>query len=404
MTDTKTPPIIRLLRSPLTFLLFLIIPLAVVLLRSVGRNEHTLDLLLVNNALLLIYLLARLCLLARNWSNPIRYGTASFLPRRSVRSDLPAAELRLQMEREGYRFDEGGGYAEKRDPGHAGTLLAHGALVLLLVFGMYDNLRQLDGTILLGVGEPLALYEKESYGILVQGPLASTAEADMKLQVKRQMLPEQRWPAGATEVALLSRRDEELQHGVIAPGSPMRQGSFTLRMNRLVYDAWVVVTTSDNLLVFTNFVKLLPRADGKGGYSHYGEFADPSLQVTGTVWLDPQKREIKVETVRQGKKIVDTSLLLWGGNQKEQGGYVTKFQGLGQWSEIHVTRQRHKGMLALGGCLALAGLVWRLIYRPRRVWIESDGEETVVRSTSGKLLGEINSFSRSLDGRGSGGG
>jgi len=48
MTDTKPPPIIRLLRSPLPFLLFLIIPLAVVLLRSAGRNEHTLDLLLVN--------------------------------------------------------------------------------------------------------------------------------------------------------------------------------------------------------------------------------------------------------------------------------------------------------------------------------------------------------------------
>lgn len=393
MTNTKAAPMIRLLRSPLTFLLFLIIPLAVVLLRSAGRNEHTLDLLLVNNALLLIYVAARLYLLAKSWSAPIRYGADAFFPRSSARTTLAVPQLRERLEREGFVFDAAGEYAEKRDRGYAGTVLAHLALILLLAFGMYDNLRQLDGTILFGVGEPLKLYEKSSYGLLTEGLLTSVSEADLKLQIKRQMLPGAQWPQGASEVVLLSQQDRELQRGLLAPGLPMRQGPFILHMNRLVYDAWVVVSTSKELLVFTNFVKLLPRSGGPAGFSHYGEFGDPFLKVTGSVWLDPERRAIRVQTTRQGKKIVDTELLLWGGNRKELDGYITKFQGLGQWSEIHVTRKRHKGMLAAGACLVLAGLIWRLAYRPSRVWVNGDGAGSVLRSTNGKVLAEIEGWS-----------
>lgn len=397
MTDTKSPSIIRLLRSPLTFLVFLIIPLAVVLLRSAGRNAHTLDLLLANNALLLVYASARLYLLAKSWAGPIRYGSQPFFPRRSAHTPLPPGPLRQRLEHAGFVFDAAGSYAEKRDRGHAGTVLAHAALILLLAFGMYDNLRQVDGTILLGVGEPLKLYDRGSYGLLNEGLLASVSEAELKLQIKRQMLPDPTWPAGATEVALLSPQDRELQRGVIAPGAPMRQGAFTLHMNRLVYDAWVVVTTSDNLLVFTNFVKLLPRSGGPEGFSHFGDFADPSLKVTGSVWLDPQRRALRVETTRQGKRIVDTELLLWGGNnQKERDGYVTKFQGLGQWSEIHVTRQRHKGVLVAGVCLVLAGLVWRLLHRPMRVWVERDGEGSLVGSTNGKIMATVQQWTKEI--------
>jgi len=383
----------RLLRSPLAFLLFLIIPLAVVMLRVAGRNAHTLDLLLANNALLLAYLAARLYLLLKRRSAPLRYGAGSFLPRRSARIPLPVDSLREQLEREGFSFDASGAYGEQRDRGYAGSLLAHAALILLLAFGMYDNLRQLDGTILLGVGEPLKLYEKGSYGVLVEGVLASAAEAQMKLQIKKQILPCPEWPAGATEVVLLSPRDKELQRGVIAPGAPMRQGGCTVYMNRFVYDAWVVVTTSDNLIVFTNFVKLLPRTGRQGVYSHYGEFGDPALKVAGSVWLDPRRKALKVETKRDGKKIVDTELLLWGGNKKERDGYVARFEGLGQWSEIHFTRDRHKEGLLAGGCLALLGLVWRLAYRPRRVWIESHGDGSQVRTTDPGVLARIKGFS-----------
>ena len=379
----------QLFRSPLTFLLFLIIPLVVVLLRIAGRNAHTLDLLLANNALLLAYLATRLYLLLKRRSAPLRYGAGSFLPRRSARIALPVDSLRQQLVRQGFSFDASGAYGEQRDRGYCGSLLAHAALILLLAFGMYDNLRQLDGTILLGVGEPLKLYEKASYGVLVEGLLASAAEAELKLQIKRQILPGPEWPAGATEVVLLSQQDKELQRGLVAPGRPMRQGEFTIHMNRFIYDAWVVVTTSDKLIVFTNFVKLLPRAGQQGGYSHYGDFADPRLKVAGSVWLDPERKALRVETARQGKKIVDTELLLWGGNKKERGGYVASFEGLGQWSEIHVTRQRHQGGLLAGGCLALIGLVWRVAYRPRRVWIEEDGAGSRVRSTNGKVLDRI---------------
>ena len=393
-TKPKSLTPARLLQSPLIFLLFLIIPLVVVLLRIGGRNAHTLDLLLANNALLLVYVGARLRLLLKNRSGSLRYGAVPYFPRRSTQAAIPVASLREQLQREGFQFDAAGSYAEQRDRGYAGSLLAHGALAVLLAFGLYDNLRQLDGTVLLGVGEPLKLYEKRSYGVLVEGPLASVAQAELKLQIKRQILPCREWPAGATEVVLWSPQDKELQRGLIAPGAPMRHGEVDIHMNRLLYDAWVVVTTSKNLIVFTNFVKLLPKAGEPGGYSHYGEFGDPFLKVAGSLWLDPERKALKVATTRQGEKIGDTELLLWGGNKKEQGGYVAKFEGLGQWSELHVTRHRHKGALAVGGGLVLLGLLLRLVWWPKRVWIEEEGSGSLVSSTNGKLLARIREMSR----------
>lgn len=379
----------KILRSPLTFPVFLIIPLAVVILRASGRIAHTLDLLLVNNALLLAYLGARLYLYLSKFSENIRYGTGSLFPRKSVNVDLDSAAVRERLEREGFSFNAAGAYGERRDRGYLGTVLVHAGLLLLLLFGLYDNLRQLDGTILLGVGEPLKLYEKGSYGVLVNGLLASPADAEMKLQIKRQILPSAEWPAGATEVVLLSKDDRELQRGIIAPGRPMRQGTFDIYMNRFLYDAWVVVTTKNNLIIFTNFVKLLPMKEKQGAYTHYGDFRDESLKVKGAVWIDPEKKAIKVETSREGKRIVDTELILWGGNRKEQGDYVARFEGLGQWSELHVTRHRHRGMLVAGLFIVAAGLALRVLYRPMRVWIESEGDATLVRTTSRGVLDMI---------------
>lgn len=375
--------------SPLTFLTFLFLPFAVVLLRRAGHTAHTLDLLLVNNGLLLCYLCVRCRFLFRRRSAPWRYDPDP-LPRQGlVAVPVPAALVRDRLEREGYRFDPAGRYGEKRDAGFDGMLLAHAALILLLAFGMYDNLRQLDGTILLGVGEPIKLYEKKAYGILTEGPLASVAEIGMKLQIRGQQLPSPEWPEGVAEAVLLSREDRELRQGTIAPGRPLRQGGFLVNMNRMVYDAWVVVTTSDNLVVYTGFVKLLPIKGGGGAYSHYGEFADPSLKVSGKVWIDPPRKAIRVETLRKGEKIVDTELLLWGGNRKEQGGYVAKFEGLGEWSEIHVTRQRHRWALLGGASLALLGFLVRLLFPPRRVWVEEHEQGALFAGTDRKLLSAI---------------
>lgn len=376
----------KLLLSPFTFLLFLVLPLAVVALRRAGQTEHTLDILLVNNGLLLCYLCARFILLLRRRPAPLRYDADLPPRRRFVEVPVPFPLLRERLEREGYRFDAAGRYAEKREIGFDGSLLAHAALILLLCFGMYDNLRQLDGTVLLGVGEPIKLYEKKAYGVLTEGLLASVRETGMQLQIRKQQLPSIEWPAGATDALLFSSENKELQQGVIAPGRPMRQDGFVINMNRLVYDAWVVVTTSKNLIVYSNFVKLLPVKGGAKAYSHYGEFADPSLDVSGKVWLDPSRKAIRVETTRAGKKIVDTELLLWGGNRKEQGGYVAKFEGLGQWSELHVTRHRHKWALAAGGAIALVGFLLRLLFRPKRVWIEKVENGTLLMKSGGQPL------------------
>lgn len=375
----------ELLLSPYIFLIFLIPPIVVVTLRSTGHNSHTLDVLLVNNGLLLCYLCFRLNLLLRRRFAPLQYAPDP-QPPHGVKVPVPRFLLKERLERTGYRFDASGRYGEKKSVGFDGMILAHAALILLLGFGMYDNLRQLDGTILLGVGEPLKLYEPKAYGILTEGPLASVRETGMKLQIRKQQLPSPEWPAGASEALLLSPEGKELQQGMIAPGHPMRQGGFVINMNRLLYDAWVVITTAKNEVLYTGFVKLLPAGGKRGGYSHYGEFGDQFLKVAGRVWIDPPRKAIRVEASRRGRKIVDTELLLWGGNRKEQDGYVVKFEGLGEWSELHVTRYRHRWALVTGVGLALLGFALRLLFPTKRVRLDDEGSGTMLHACDKKLI------------------
>jgi hypothetical protein len=382
--------LILLVSSPLFFGVFLIIPLMFILQRSSGGSSLPPITLLINNLLCFAWLLASLIIDLRRLRSEMRYGSKALFRGQVTTFICGHDRLYEQLGRAGYQLDETGYYGEKPDHGYWGRIILLSGLSFALLVGTYDNFRQFSGTILLGVGEPLKLFEAKSYGILTKGAMASFSELPVKLQITRQILPDGDFPKGATVIALRDRDGKELQRATITPGTPLRIGSFDILMARFVYDAWLVVTTTSNHIVFTNFVKLLPLNQPQAGYSFYGEINDKSFEkVTGEAWLRPRDKAIKVALDYKGTRIVDTELFLWGANKKELDGYIAKFEGLGQWSEIHVVRRRHKGGLLAGAAIALTGIVVRLLWRPRRVWLEPGPKGIALRTTDAKLLKAI---------------
>ncbi|ACM18431.1 ResB-like family cytochrome c biogenesis protein, putative [Geotalea daltonii FRC-32] len=377
--------------SPLAFGVFLIIPLVVVLQRISGGSSISPIILLINNLLCLAWLLARLFIDVRRFRSGKRYGSEALFRGRAATVPFGREQLREHLVRTGYILDESGRYGERPDRGYWGRLLLLTGLSFTLLVGTYDNVRQFSGTILLGVGGPLKLFEASSYGILTKGALSSFDELPVKLQITRQILPDGKYPKGATDIVICDPDGKELQRATIRPGSPLSIGAFEIHMARFLFDAWLVVTTTSNHIVFTNFVKLLPLDKPKEGYTFHGEIDDDHFEkVKGEVWLRPQDKAMKVAVDYKGSRIVDTELFLWGENKKESAGYVAKLEGLGQWSEIHVTRRRHKSALFAGVWTALLGLLIRLSWRPRRVWITETPDGISLRTTDAKVLKAIN--------------
>jgi hypothetical protein len=72
--------------------------------------------------------------------------------------------------------------------------------------------------------------------------------------------------------------------------------------------------------------------------------------------------------------------------QVVKGDFILSCAKMGQWSEIHVIRRRHKGLLVIGGVIALIGLLLRVAIRPQRVWLEEVAEGTTVWSSGKETL------------------
>lgn len=384
--DTLLHRLARFLTTPWIFPLFLLIPLLVIVLRILRFPFPGTNLLLANNLLLLVYLVVRLAALLRRAAKPHRYGEESWQPRQGVTIPLTPDAARKVMEIGGYRFNGAETYGEKRDVGFWGTVLVHVGLIILLGFGSYDNTHLFTGSFLHGVGKPVPLYDKNTYGFWSKGLLTSYSDIDMKLRVKERFLPSSRYPQGAAEVILLDRDDRELQHGIVDPQRPMSQGRYNICMTRFVYDAWVVVTSTGNLVVFTDWVKLLPRPDTSGTYTHYNDFTSRDGKLAWRAWFDQNSDRMRFQIDKDGRRIVDVVLGMGSEARKETGGFVASLQGIGKWTEFRIIRKRHVPVLIAGGVIALAGLLIRLAFRPRRVWIDVEGTSSVIRSTDGSLL------------------
>jgi len=373
-----------LLISPYFLLVFLVIPLYSVLGIKLNLPVSG-TLLLGNNVLFCICVLVRFFRCVLKIRGGIRYGSDCCQPKSVLELSRPASQLQIELVGAGYIFDSVGRYGEKRDLGYVGTTLLYGALLLLLLFGSYDYMREYSVMVRLGVGEPMSLARTGLVGQIEAGALADTNSLPL-LQVRKQILPNEQWPKGATEIALLSKDRKELAKGTVAPGKPFRHDGLDYHMTKFLFDALIGIR-KEKSVVYDSFVKFLPLQQKKDAYSYAASLRNNQFpDVNGTAWLIPEKKAMRVEVKLGANKSIDFDLELWGTNKVTQGEYVASFEGLAHWSEIRVARGRHRAVLMIGAVLAVFGGLIRIAIRPQRVWLEEAEEGSRVRAIGGKTL------------------
>ena len=364
---------------------FLIIPVFTILNLKMHLAVSG-DLLLYNNAAFALVLALRFVWYLLKLGKDIRYGAERCVPKQELELDRPAAELRENLSRAGYRFESAGRYGEKRDLGYLGMTIVYGGLMLLLVFGSYDYLREYSIMVRLGVGEPIPLDGKGLTGEFEAGDLALTENLP-KLQIRQQILPNAQWPYGATVIALLSPDDnKEVANATIAPGKSFKHSGMEFSMTKFLFDGLIHIQKG-GYVVYDSFVKFLPLAKKKGEYSYVAKIVDKQEGRTlGNALLRPEKRAVLVDAKLEGKQIFNGELELWGEHKKMQGEYEASLEGLAQWSEIRVARARHTMFLIIGALLAGIGALLRIAIRPQRVWLEEGTNGCRGRATGKKTL------------------
>ncbi len=128
--------------------------------------------------------------------------------------------------------------------------------------------------------------------------------------------------------------------------------------------------------LFDELVTLDPLVQKRGVYSFYGLFQGAILG--GGVYYQPEKSMLMV-VITKGEEKVVTDLAFQVDQQVVQGDYILSCSKMGQWSEIQVIHRRPKGLLMVGGIIAIIGLLLRVVIRPQRVWLEETPEGCMVR-------------------------
>ncbi|MDD2852680.1 MAG: hypothetical protein PHY09_12390 [Desulfuromonadaceae bacterium] len=368
-----------LLVSPWLLLAFLIIPVLVVLSVTLHVQLPLVgpDLMLVNNIGLMLLVACRLLRYLAGMRKSVRYGAACCKPEQGVMLAVPIAEAEAQLSAAGFVCDSDGGYAEKKERGYLGTTLMYAGLLVLLAVGIRDNLQQFSGALLDGMGPATNLNREESYRHISKGPLASIPSSLPKMQITRQYLPDGDYPMGATELSLISMEGVPRKL-FLKPREPVSVGAYDLSMAKLVFEPQIVIkAAASGATVFDSIVKLDPLVQKRGQFSFYGLFQ--GALVGGGVYYQPEKSTLMVVISRGDNKTV-ADMTFQVDQQVEQGDYILSCAKMGQWSEIHVVRKRHKGLLIFGGAAALIGLLLRVAIRPQRVWLEVADEGCMVRA------------------------
>ena len=343
------------------------------------------DLLLINNFTFAVLLGARFVWYLLKLPSAIRYGSGRRVPKNEYRLEQPADLVREQLSGAGYCFEPSGRYGEKRDLGYLGMAIFYGGLMLVFAVGSYDYLREYSIMVRLGVGEPIALDGKGLTGEFEAGNLARTGSLP-KLRVRQQILPNAQYPAGATEISLISDDNKELAKTTLAPGKTFRHSGLEFAMTKFLYDGLIHIQMG-SYVVYDSFVKFVPLPQKKGEYSYLAKIYDRQEgRSLGEAWLRPDKRAVLVDAKLQGKQIFNGELELWGEHKKKQGDYEASLEGLAQWTEIRVSRGRHRPLLLLGGILAALGGLVRLVVRPQRLWLEQEEGASRVRAVGGETL------------------
>jgi hypothetical protein len=388
--ESKLPRLV--LVSPWFLLVFLVVPVCVILAFTLQIRvpSAAAKLLLLNNALFGLLVACRFVRYLSGLRRAVRYGSDSGRPQPEHSCPLPVAETRSLLAQAGFVFDASGNYCEKRDPGYLGTTLLYGGLLMLLAVGTVDTLRQFSGTLLDGIGPSTKLSKLENYRALSKGPLAPNPDALPQMTITRQILPNQQYPKGATEV-YLSFPDGKKQLLLLKPGEPAPLGDHDIYMSKLIFEPHVVIRTDKGQTVISQLIKLHPLVRKQDGFGFYGSFTNANL--SGDVYYMPEKSVLKVVMRRDGKRVMDAAMVFQGDRLVGQADLILSCEKMGQWSEIRVVHRRHMPLLALGGVIALLGLLLRLSVSSQRVWLAA-GAEGCRLSVTGKDAKRLLGLSR----------
>lgn len=373
-------------------LLFMVIPLLVLGVKSAGyTTAYGTTAMIVNMLLCSCFLLYRASLLLC-WKRRPAPPEISGLATVSLPDEQSLRRILLQR---GYRPNRANTYAERgtvRRIALAG-LLASAALLMLV--GSYDNLFQFSGVVMLGPGEPVPLNKPATYTVYTKGPLMRFSSLPYKLKGVERFFPDATFPFGAAQIRLLTLDNRTLwDDSLQALGKVHEYDGFRFSMHALEYDVWLILTTTDNHVLYTDWIHFYPLDKPVDGYSHRGRLKRDVLNdVDGTALFNQVNDGLKVE-LRYKKERITAELGEAPDHVRRIGNYILKNEGIGRWSQIRVMRTRHTPLMAfLGGMLVLAGGM-AIVAPRRRVWLsQSEHDGILLRTDDSELSSGLQSQS-----------
>ena len=331
-------------------------------------------LLVVSNLLFLIIIVLRFLFYAKGMRQELRYDADQRPQNGGVIISRPVDRVRTDLVAGGYSFDQAGSYGEKHNLAHLGATLIYGGLLLALLVGTFDYLRQYSGAVFQGIGVPMDLSDRRGYFSVVKGPLASTSGLP-QMQVRQQILPNAQWPKGATEIALLKKNGTVLTTGTMGAsgGKPLKYDGFEYHFNRFLYDAMFAIKTSNGHIEFDDMIKMQPMKQPVGGYTFSSRFLGERYRWTAL--FNPATKGLRLIALDpKGVQMADGEIVFQKEQNKQIGSFDVQFGAMSHWSEMHIVRSRHMYLLVLGMLIMLAGALLRLVYRPQRVWLDTAPE------------------------------
>ena len=296
-------------------------------------------------------------------------------------SPEPIGTMRGELTKAGFCLDSSG-YGEMRTPARLAMILVYGGILLALLAGSYDNYWYISGVFFQGQGAPALLSDESHYLNVVKGPLA-TLKGLPKLQVRRNIYKDPRWPAGAVDLALLDKDNKEIVKGTVAKfGKPLVYKGMEYHFTRFLTDIPLLIVADDQQKEFDNKVKVIPLNTPEGNFTHYANFEGNSL--LWDVLYDPTTSTIRLLGGKYGKNVVDGVYHFGRDTSVHMGWFSVSVPWLSNWAEIHVVHPRHMLLIFIGAGIMAVGILMRIIFRPQRVWLEEASEGCRVWAVGGE--------------------
>jgi hypothetical protein len=337
--------------------------------------------ILFNNLCLLLVIALRFIAQLVRTRRTFYYTARDRAQRDEFICSVPVDTVRGRLTKAGFCFDSGG-YGEKRTPARFAMTLVYGGILLALLVGSYDNYFHISGVFFQGEGAPALLSDESLYLNVIKGPLA-TLKGLPKIQVRKNIYKDPRWPNGAIELALLDKNNKVIVKETVAKdGKPLVYKGMEYHFTRFLTDIPLLIVADDRQEEFQNHVKVIPLDKPEGNFTHYANFEGNSL--LWDVLYDPATRTIKLLGGKDGKNVVDGVYQFGRDTSVHMGRFSVSVPGLSNWTEIHVVHPRHMLLVIIGAVIMAVGILIRIIFRPQRVWLEEAPEGCRVCAVGGE--------------------